>query len=262
MVQSTNRFPRVKTGMEQLARKRQELLRTNPYSPQVDDRFVFGGRRYEPLEIIERLTEFLTPDRRNRIEAVLAERTYGVATVVEGLVNVGNVSAVMRSAEAMGFQAFHVITGGEAFKNSKRTSQGAEKWLDVFHWETPADCVAHLRGEGYRIVATHLDETSLGIDEIDFTQKTALIFGNENEGVSPEMVDLSDQRCIIPMSGFVQSFNISVAAAVAMYHARQDRLRRQDMHGDLSENDRNVLRAVYYLRSVKHAGLILEEVAS
>lgn len=245
--------------MEHLARKRQELLTTNPYSPQYEDRFVFGGRRYEPREIIDTLTDFLTPERRDRIEAVLAERTYRFATVVEGIVNVGNVSAVMRSAEALGFQPFHVITGDETFKNSQRTSQGAEKWLDVYRWETAADCIAHLHDGGYRVVVTHLDETSVPIGEVDFTEKTALVFGNEKEGVSQEMLRLADARCIIPMSGFVQSFNISVAAALSLYHARQDRLGRMGRHGDLSDAERSELRAVFYLKSVRHARKILED---
>ena len=243
--------------MDQLARKRQELLSAHPYSPQRSDRFVFGGRRFEPAEIIERLEGFLTSERRGRIDDVLAERTYRVATVVEGIINMGNVSAVMRSAEALGFQPFHVITGDDSFKDSKRTSQGAEKWLDVFQWTTPPQCVEHLHGQGYRVVVTHLDETSVEIGEIDFSEKTALVFGNEKEGVSREMLALSDERCIIPMSGFVQSFNISVAAAVALYHARQDRVGRLGRHGDLTDTERERLRAVYYLRSVRHASSIL-----
>ena len=245
--------------MDQLARKRQELLTSHPYSPQASDRFVFGGRRFEPGEIIARLEEFLTPERRGRIEDVLAARTYRVATVVEGIINMGNVSAVMRSAEALGFQPFHVITGGDDFKDSKRTSQGAEKWLDVFQWTTPAECVKHLRGQGYRVVVTHLDETSVEIGKIDFSAKTALVFGNEKEGVSREMLALSDERCIIPISGFVQSFNISVAAAVALYHARQDRVARLGSHGDLTDAEIEELRAVFFLKSVRHARRILAE---
>lgn len=240
--------------MEQLSRKRQRLLEADPYSPQVEDRFVFGGRRLEPADIVERLTEFVTPERQRRIDEVLDERTYQVATVVEGIINLGNVSAVMRSAEALGFQPFHVVTGTDDFKNSQRTSQGAEKWLDIYRWNTADECVTHLHDRGYRVVVTHLDETSVPIDEIDFTQKTALVFGNEKEGVSRDMLELSDARCIIPMSGFVQSFNISVAAAVALYHAR---LMRRGCHGDLSDEERARLRAVYYLRSVKHARKIL-----
>ncbi len=229
----------------------------NRYSPPAEGRFVFGGRTFDADEIIAALSDLLTPERRARIEDVLDGRTCRVATVVEGLINMGNVSAVMRSAEALGFQPFHIITGGAQFKDSKRTSQGAEKWLDIHEWQTPTDCVAHLRDDGYRIVITHLDDTSVPIDHIDFTRKTALVFGNERDGITEEMVDLSDARCVIPMSGFVQSFNISVAAALGLYHARRDRIVRQGTHGDLTEPQRRSLRAAYYLRSVKNAHKIL-----
>ncbi len=248
--------------MTDLARKRQRLLAGNEYSPQDDDRFLFGGRRLAPEEIVEELTAYLTQERRDRIEEVIEQRTCRVATVVEGIVDMGNVSAVMRSAEALGFQPFHVITGGEQHKNSRRASRGAEKWLDVFRWDSPAECSSYLKDEGFRIVVTHLDERSVPIDEIDFTKKTAFVFGNEKDGVSAEMVELSDERCVIPMSGFVQSFNISVAAAVALYHARQDRIARQGVHGDLGAGEKRVLRAVYYLRSVRNAGMILRQRAS
>ena len=239
--------------------KRERLLKSGPYGPLRDDRFVFGGRRFSPREVVEKLTPFLTPERVERIDDVLRGRTRTVVPVVEGLVNMGNVSAVMRSAEALGFQDFHVITGGESFKDSKRTSQGAEKWLDVFQWPTPADCAAYLKSEGCRIVATHLSEESIPIDDVDFTVPTAVVFGNERDGISNEMLDLADEKVIVPMVGFVQSFNISVAAAVTLYHAYRDRLARQGHHGDLSDDERAELRAVYYLRSVRRASEILEK---
>lgn len=245
--------------MEQLSEKRQRLLATSRYSPFAADRFVFAGRTFGADEIVDALTDFVTPERRARIEDVLDDRTREVATVVEGVVNMGNVSAVMRSAEALGFQSFHVVTGGEQFKDSKRTSQGAEKWLDVCQWDRTAECVSFLRAEGFRIVVTHLDDTSVPIGEVDFTPKTALVFGNERDGVSREMIESSDARCVISTSGFVRSFNVSVAAAVGLYHARRDRIARQGRHGDLSERERSELRAAFYLRSIRHARKILEE---
>lgn len=248
-----------KPEMKHLSEKRQRLLASSPYSPFNEDRFVFGDRRFEAEAIVDALAEWVTPERRARIEDVLDDRTRGVATVVEGIVNLGNVSAVMRSAEALGFQSFHIVTGGDTFKDSKRTSQGAEKWLDVCHWKRTADCVEFLKDAGFRIVVTHLDDTSVPISDVDFTRKTALVFGNERDGVSAEMVAWSDIRCVIPTSGFVQSFNVSVAAAVGLYHARSDRVRRQGRHGDLTDAEKLELRAVYYLRSVRHARAILQE---
>ena len=226
---------------------------------QVAQSLLLDGEPLDPAFVVETLAPHMTAARLERIEAVLAGRTRTVATVVEGLVNTGNVRAVMRSAEGLGFQDFHVVTGGEQFKGSARVSQGAEKWLDVHLWDTPADCARHLKDRGYTLVATHLDQTSVPIGQIDFTKKTALILGNERDGVSQEMLALADRRCIVPMTGFVQSFNISVAAAVSLYHARQDRLARQGFHGDLDEAAHERLEASYCLRSVRRAEEILRQ---
>ena len=111
-------------------------------------------------------------------------------------------------------------------------------------------------------MATHLDDTAVPISKIDFTRPTALVFGNEKEGISDALLALADQRCIIPMAGFVQSFNISVAAAVGLYHAYNDRVMRQGFHGDLSPGEREALLAAYYYRSVKHADDILKKAAA
>lgn len=231
------------------------------FGPLDQTRFTFNGRVWRPDQITKTLEPFLSRERVERIDAVIAGRTYTVATVVEGLINMGNVSAVMRSAEALGCQSFHIITGEMPFKNSPRTTQGADKWLDLYYWDTPLDCVACLKENGYTVVVTHLDEQAVPISEIDFTQKTALIFGNESEGVTHGMRSLADKHCIIPMVGFVESFNISVAAAVSLYHAYRDRIIRQGFHGDLSEEQRQVLRAVYFLRSVNKSASILGQIA-
>ncbi len=213
------------------------------------------------IEIARVLRPFLTEERAARIDEVLARRTRTVVPVIEGLVNIGNVSAVMRTAEALGYQDFHVITGGGKFKDSQRTSQGAEKWLDVYKWPSPADCVAHLRANGYRILATHLDSEARPIDTFDFTRPTAIVFGNERDGVSAEMLEAADERVILPIDGFVQSYNISVAAAMALYHAYRDRLERQGYHGDLTPHEIDELRARFYMRSVRQAERILTEAA-
>jgi len=171
------------------------------------------------------------------------------------------VSAVMRTAEALGYQSVHVVESAERFKSSTRTTQGSDKWLDVFRWKTPAKCVAHLRRKGYRIVVTHLDAQTQ-LQDLDFTEPTALVFGNEANGVSDEMLSLADERCIIPMTGFVKSFNISVAAAVALYHAYRQRVATLGQQGDLDDASRDRLRAEFYMRSVKEFEAIIDRLAS
>ena len=235
-----------------------ELLSTAQPGSLLDPRrFRFEGHQLAPSRVIELLRPHMTTERKEGIDRVVSGRTYSVVPVVEGLINTGNVSAVMRSAEAIGCQGFHLITGGGAFKHSERTSRGAEKWLDVWRWDESDACADHLKEQGYAIVATHLGETAVPIEAIDFTRKTALVFGNERDGVSEAMLKRADRQCIIPTTGFVESFNISVAAAICLYHARQDRLQRQGHHADLTRKERKALQASFYMRSVRHAARIL-----
>lgn len=202
-------------------------------------------------EILELAAPFLTANRRHRIDQVVANRTYSVVPVMENIYDRGNISAVMRSSEALGFQAAHIIELNERFKEANRVTQGADKWLDVVRWKSTEACVSDLKAKGYRIYATHL-EAAVPISEVDWSVPSAIVFGNEKDGVSPKMLELADQRIIIPMLGFVQSFNISVAAAISLYHIYQDRIRRLDHHGDLTEAERHVVRALYCLRSAKN----------
>ena len=215
-----------------------------------------GGRRLAPAEVIQQLRAHLTARRRGRIAEVVAGRTKRLVPVVEGLVNTGNVSAVMRSAEALGCQALHVVRGeGEQrFKRSKRTSQGAQKWLDLVRWDGAEACAAYFRERGVQVVATALAPGAVPLSEIDFSRPTALVFGNEEGGVSRAMREAADAACVIPLPGFTESFNVSVAAAVALYRARW----AQGFAGDLSEAERERLTARFYLRSVTGAEQILQ----
>jgi len=211
--------------------------------------------------VVNVLSPFVSDERKQRIERVIAHRTYTVTPVVDGVFDMGNVSAVMRTAEALGYQSVHIIESAERFKSSTRTTQGSDKWLDVFRWKTPAKCAEYLRERGYRLVVTHLDAQTR-LEDLDFTEPTALVFGNEANGVSDEMLSLASERCIIPMTGFVESFNVSVAAAVALYHAYQQRVSALGSQGDLDDASRDRLRAEFYMRSVKESEAIIDRLAS
>ena len=219
------------------------------------------GKRYATAEVSRVLDPFVSDERKNRIENVLLNRTRTVTPVVDGVHDMGNVSAVMRSAEALGYQTVHVIETADEFKNSPRTTQGADKWLDVFRWPTARACAERLRHDGYHLVVTHL-EAQTPIQEIDFTERTAIVFGNEANGVSEEMLTMADERCILPMKGFVESFNISVAAAIILYHAFLQRVRGGRPHGDLTEAEKDALRARFYMKSVKEPAAIVSRMAT
>lgn len=211
-----------------------------------------GEFRLTASEVIELLEERISVRRRGRIGDVVAARTYSLVPVLDQLYDRGNVSAVMRTAEGLGIGELQIIESQEeGFKAANRVTQGADKWLDVTKWDAPADCIDKLRERGFQIVATSL-EAATPLDEVDFSVPTAVVFGNERDGVCPEILAASDARVILPMGGFAQSFNISVAAALTMYHAL-----RAGSGPDLSEEQRELLRALYYVRSVEHVEAIV-----
>lgn len=210
--------------------------------------FEIKGELYSPEIVIEKMSAILTPERKERIREVVDKRTYDIIPVLDGIHDLGNVSAVMRSAEAFGLQELHFVENQQKYKISQRTSKGTDKWLDVIRWKESLACAQDLKKRGYQIVATHLDATAVPISQVDFSKKTALILGNEKDGVSKEILEMSDVRCIIPMQGFAESFNISVAAAVSFYHIYQDRMKKLGHHGNLTQEQKNYLIADYFLR--------------
>ncbi|MDA0684295.1 MAG: RNA methyltransferase [Bacteroidetes bacterium] len=222
--------------------------------------FRLGDVALSPDRVADILSAQLSDERRQRIEDVLDGRTYDIATVVEGVINTGNVSAVMRTAEGLGFQPFHVITGNVPFKHSRRTTQGAQKWLDVQQWEDPSGCVNALRDNRYQIVVLALTDDAVPLRDIDFNRKTALVLGNEQNGVSEAMLAAADTTCVLPAPGFVQSYNISVAAAMALHAAHAARFAAGSTGGNLSDADRIRLRADFYVRSVRRSEDILQRV--
>lgn len=220
--------------------------------------FRFAGRTLEPGHVKRLLSPYLTAERGRRIEQVLNDRTYSLAVVAEGVVDTGNVAAIMRSADAFGVQAFHVIDVADGFKFSKRTARGAAKWLDRHRWSTAHQCTQHLAAGGYRILAADASLDATPLEDVDFSTPTALVFGNEQAGLSDEVMAATHSTVTIPMAGFTRSLNVSVAAGVALHHAYQDRVSRLGRHGDLSDLDRNRLRAVFTMKSVRHHRELIE----
>lgn len=208
--------------------------------------------------IHEHITPLLTPSRQEKIQQVVEERCFSIPVVLEGIYDRGNISAVMRSGEAFGFANYHVIETQERFKEANRVTQGADKWIETRKWKSTKDCVKHLKDRGYRICTTSLNAKKL-IQDIDWSIPSALVLGNEKDGVSEEMLSSSDETFIIPMSGFVQSFNISVAGALCLYQIWLSRTQRLGRNGDLSPVEKEILRALYVLRTQDSGVQVLRE---
>jgi tRNA (guanosine-2'-O-)-methyltransferase len=200
---------------------------------------------------------FLLPERKDRIDRAVAERTRTLTVVCEAFCDPQNVNAVLRTCDAFGVQELHLVEGPmKPFDRNRKISQNADKWLDVVRWRSTTECLGHLRERGFRIAATHLDDGAETLGEVSFAAPTALVFGNEHRGVSDEALALADLRFAIPMRGFVQSLNVSVAVAVTLARAVERRLEERGRHGDLGEADAAALRERFYLLAVKQRSRI------
>ena len=126
----------------------------------------------------------------------------------------------------------------------------------MHRWRSTAECLARLRAEGFAIYVTHLDRGTRALGELSFAGKVALVFGSEHRGVSDEAVALADATFAIPMRGFVQSFNVSVAAAIALAKAVERREVERGRHGDLPDAEAAALRERFYVLAVKQRARI------
>lgn len=210
-------------------------------------------------KVLEHIYPLLTIDRRQKIERVVVGRNFRHAVVMENIYDRGNTSAVVRSAEAFGLANVHVIETFDKFKESQRTTAGADKWVELNKWKSTAEFVQAMKKQGKQIIVTHLDASSKPLDEIDFTQDSAIVLGNEKDGASAEMIAAADHRVIIPMAGFVQSFNISVAGALCFYQlAQREKQLLKHRQSYLSETEIEILKAVYAVRTLDSATDILK----
>lgn len=170
------------------------------------------------LELLEYLQSFLTERRRSLFDKVLAERSRHITVAVEDVYQLHNTSAVIRSCESFGVQDLHVIEEVNAKRIDREIAMGAQKWVDVHRHTTTKDCISALKAKGYRIVATTPHKKAYSLQDFDVTEKAAIFFGRETEGLSKIVLEAADDFIYIPMVGFTESLNISVSAAITLQH--------------------------------------------
>ena len=163
----------------------------------------------------------MTPERREKLQTVLSKRQNDITVVLENVFDPHNISAVMRTCDAVGVQEVYVLNTKipRHKKWGAKSSSSAAKWLTVYQFENAVECFSELRKKYSKILTTHLSSDAVNLYQIDLTRSVALIFGNEHSGVSEEIRNLADGNFIIPQSGIIRSLNISVACAVTLYEA-------------------------------------------
>ncbi len=168
----------------------------------------------------------MTPERTTRLNNVLAKRQPALTVVLENVSDPHNISAVMRTCDAVGIQDIYVLNTNIELheKWGTKSSSSAAKWLTINQFTNAVECFAALRKNFNKIYTTHLGTGAVGLYELDLTTSIALVFGNEHSGCSNEIIALADGNFIIPQVGIIKSLNISVACAVSVYEAYRQKI--------------------------------------
>lgn len=196
------------------------------------------------------LEGFLTDSRKQKFLNVLANRTNHFTVAIEDVFQLHNTSAVMRSCEVFGVQRLNVIEEKYSKSIDKEIAMGAQKWVDVNRFDSIADCIATVKSKGYRIIATTPHHDDCLLEDFDISEKSALFFGTERNGLSPEVIAGADGFVKIPMVGFTESLNISVSAAIIIENLT-NRLRRSNVDWHLTQEEMMEKRLDWARNSIK-----------
>jgi tRNA (guanosine-2'-O-)-methyltransferase len=202
------------------------------------------------LDYLKYLEEFLSDSRKQRFLQVLENRTNHFTIAVEDVYQFHNTSAVMRSCEVFGIQEINIVEQRFGKNIDKEIAMGAQKWVDINKFDNIANCIKTLKNKGYQIIATTPHNDSCLLHDFDVTQKSALFFGTEKEGLSEEVMSQADGFLKIPMVGFTESLNISVSAAIIIQDITT-RLRQSEVNWKLTAVELLEKRLLWAKNSIK-----------
>lgn len=226
------------------------------------------------------LSAFITPTRKERFQAILQQRSDRVRFVFENPNNPNNVWATLRTFDSFALQFIDIIFNPTEYyttsfrRNEMNNALGSQKWMTIFQHHSTADCLRSLKEEGYLILATDLHQSSVSLPDVDLTElarslsthdltksfitespKIAIVLGNEHSGITEEVRKLSDQLIYLPMKGFAQSFNLSVAAAIVCAILQSKGMIQPNLPPELKDR----ILFIWYMRSIKQSVKILRK---
>ncbi len=171
-------------------------------------------------------TSFRTSRRKQRIRDVISARQRDLTLVLNNIHDPHNVSAILRSCDALGVPWVHLLYTEQEFPEmGRKTSASARKWVGRIKHRNAREMLEQLGSQGLNLIRTGFGARAAALHEYDFTRPTAVILGNEHSGIQADLQKLVEQEIYIPMHGMVQSLNVSVAAAVILYEAFSQRRR-------------------------------------
>ena len=212
-------------------------------------------------KLLEYFEGYLTDKRKQTFNDVLSQRTRHFTVVLEDIYQAHNASAVVRTCDIFGVQDIHAIENKYTNKVSRHVAKGSQKWLNIKRYREDGDnttaCLNHLKKEGYQIIGTTPHNNSCMLQEFDITKKSAFVFGVEAEGISDIVKDNADGFLKIPMVGFTESLNISVATAIILQDVTT-KLRESTINWQLTDQEKKVLYFDWVKKTIKNVDKIEE----
>ena len=212
-------------------------------------------------KLLEHLESIITENRKVTFEKVLSKRTRHFTVVLEDIYQKHNTSAVVRSCDIFGIQDLHIIENKYNSYVSNQVAKGAQKWIDFHEFNTKQyntkDCIDTLRTKEYQIIATTPHNDSCYLKDFDISKKSAFVFGVEKAGVSDYIMKEADGYLKIPMVGFTESLNISVAVAIIL-NDLTTRLRNSNLNWSLTEEEKNEKRLDWCKKTINNVDQIIE----
>ena len=209
----------------------------------------------------EYLSQFAHADRIALLHQKLQQRTRYICVCLEDIYQSQNASAVLRTCEAFGIQNVHIIENKNKYQINPMVVKGSVKWLSLYKYNSPQpshDAIQTLKQQGYRIVATSPHGNNIALENFDITKgRTAIFFGTEYSGISDVVRQNADEFITIPMFGFVESFNISVSAAIIL-HQLVNELRKSEIQWQLNEAEQNEVMLQWLRATIRSADEIIE----
>ncbi len=191
-------------------------------------------------ELLTYLSTFITEDRKVLFNKIVRYRTKHITVVMEDIYQPHNASAVLRTCDLTGVLDVHIIEDSNEYEVNSEIALGSSKWLNIETYNKKEDntlsTYQKLRTDGYKIIATSPHKKSQSLENIDVSEKIALVFGTELTGLSELAIDNADDYLRIPMYGFTASYNISVSAAIILF-TLTERMRNEDVKWQLSEKE-------------------------
>jgi tRNA (guanosine-2'-O-)-methyltransferase len=220
------------------------------------------GMLSSKLEYLNYLCGFISDNKRQKFEELVCQRTRIITVVLEDIFQPHNASAVLRTCDCFGIQDVHIIENENRYRINPDVALGSYKWLTITKYNrakhNTAECLLSLKKAGYDIVATCLHQDDYSLDDLPFEQKTALVFGNELNGLTDEALRLADRFVKIPMVGFTESLNISVSAAIFLYHLTK-KMRNSWQGWHLTPKEQTEIKIAWASSVVQHVDLLKKE---